>query len=632
MTSFPLPFCRLLLLCCLWAGGLGLAAERPNILWITSEDNGPHLGCYGDPQAKTPHLDALAGRGMRYTNAISNAPVCAPARTTVISGLYAPSAGAENMRSEVALPGGFRMFPQFLREAGYYCTNNSKEDYNLVKPGQVWDESSKKAHWRKRAAGQPFFAVFNFETSHESQIRNEIDAKDRIHDPAQVRIPAYHPDTPEVRKDWAQYYDRITMMDARCGAALEELATDGLAADTIVFYWGDHGSGMPRNKRWPYHSGLNVPLIVSFPDKWKHLAPKEYQVGGVSGRAVAFVDFAATMLSLTGVEPAPWMQGKAFAGPFQVEPREFNYGYRGRMDERLDCVRSVMDERYVYVRNFMPHKIYGQYIAYMFQTPTTRVWHDLFEAGKLTEAQSIFWQPKAAEELYDLQADPDEVNNLASSPEQAERLARMREANEAHLRQTRDVSLLPEQEVHARSAAAGISPYELGHDATLYDFEAVYAAADLATSRRPEATEAILQLLDSKDTAVRYWGTVGVLVQGAEAVAKGRDRLLRALADDAPLVRIGAAEALGRFGMEDVLPRVLDVLVKEIDPKGDCFAALAAWNALDELGELVRPVLSVLETTSATPVQPPNQRVAKYAASVKTKLLADLGVVLPKQG
>lgn len=603
----------------------GVAPARPNILWITSEDNGPDLGCYGEPMAVTPHLDGLAARGMRYTHAISNAPVCAPARTTVITGLYAPGAGAEHMRSAVSLPAEFQLFPRTLRDAGYYCTNNSKEDYNLTNAGTLWDESSGKAHWKNRGAGQPFFAVFNFQISHESQIRNQIAEADRIHDPAKVRVPAYHPDTPEVRKDWAQYHDRITMMDAQCGQKLQELAEAGLEDETIVFYWADHGSGMPRHKRWPYHSGLSVPLIVSFPAKWRALSPRDYVEGGESGRMVAFVDLAPTMLSLAGIKPPAWMQGEAFAGPSQTGGRSFNFGYRGRMDERFDCVRSVIGGRYVYVRNYLPHKIYGQYINYMFQTPTTRVWHDLNAAGKLNEVQSRFWSPKPAEELYDLQADPDEVRNLVGSRDHAGILAAMRGANEEHLRETRDLGFLPESEFHARAAAAGVCPYTMGHDPALYDFGSVFAAATLATARREGSVPEILALLERSDAAQRYWGTIGVLVQGAAAVEAGKDRLVGALEDASPMVRIGAAEALGRFGGEDELARALEVLVKEIDPAGDVFAALAAWNALDELDDRVRPVLDRVRATSAEPLNPPNERVAKYARSVKTKLLADLG-------
>ena len=224
----------------------------------------------GMPTPPRPTSTALAEKGMIYTRAISNAPVCAPARTTIISGLYPPSTGSEHMRSMTRLPADFKMYPAYLRELGYYCTNNSKEDYNLMKEGEVWHESGRNGHWRNRPKGSPFFAIFNFTISHESKIRKR--PHQQVHDPAKVRVPAYHPDHPEVRKDWAQYYDMITEMDKMVGDKLKELKDDGLEKDTIVFYYGDHGSGMPRNKRWPFFSGLNVPLIVHLPEKWKHLA------------------------------------------------------------------------------------------------------------------------------------------------------------------------------------------------------------------------------------------------------------------------------------------------------------------------------------------------------------------------
>ena len=209
--------------------------SRPNILWISSEDHGPHMGCYGDTFATTPNVDKLAARGMIYTHVWSCAPVCAPARTTIISGMYPTSTGAEHMRSLVPYPAGKKMFPQFLREAGYYCSNNAKEDYyNLEKPGRVWDDSSARAHWRNRKPDQPFFAVFNSEKSHESKLR--LRPHKQIHDPAKVRLPAYHPDTPEVRQDWAQYYDIVTEADGDAGKRLAELEQAGLAEDTIVFY------------------------------------------------------------------------------------------------------------------------------------------------------------------------------------------------------------------------------------------------------------------------------------------------------------------------------------------------------------------------------------------------------------
>ena len=363
-----------------WAA-VSHAADKPNILWITSEDNGPHLGCYGDDYATTPNLDALAKRGVMYSHCWSTAPVCAPARTTIISGLYPPSTGAQHMRSMTQLPESIRMYPEHLKKAGYYCTNNSKEDYNLQKPKDLWDASSGKAHWKNRKEGQPFFAIFNHTISHESKIRNEIKPENQIHDPAKVRVPAYHPDTPVVRKDWAQYYDRLTMMDKEVGQDLKELEEAGLADDTIIFYYGDHGSGMPRSKRWPYNSGLHVPLIVVIPEKFADLRPDGYETGGTIDRLVGFIDLAPTVLSLAGVEPPEEYQGHAFAGEFEAESPDYQYGFRGRMDERYDFVRTVGDGRFIYIRNYNPHEIYGQYVSYMFQTPTTAQWRGLLRSG-----------------------------------------------------------------------------------------------------------------------------------------------------------------------------------------------------------------------------------------------------------
>lgn len=601
------------------------AGDRPNILWITSEDNGPHLGCYGDDYAVTPHLDALSKKSLRYTRASSNAPVCAPARTTVISGIYPPSTGAEHMRSMTRLPDAFKMFPVYLRELGYYCTNQSKEDYNLEKTGQVWDASSNKAHWKNRADGQPFFAVFNYTISHESKIRNAIEDENRIHDPAGARVPAYHPDTPEVRKDWAQYYDRITMMDKQCGAALKEIDDAGLSDDTIVIYWGDHGSGMPRNKRWPYNSGLHVPMMMHVPEKWQHLAPQEYAGGGTSDRRVGFIDLAPTMLSLVGLEPKQWMQGHAFAGPHQTEAQEFSYGFRGRMDERYDLVRTVMGKRYVYLRQYMPHRIYGQYIDYMFATPTTRVWHDKFHAGELNEAQSHFWKPKPSEELYDLQTDPDEVTNLAASDdaEHQQVLAAMRAAHQAWERDIRDIGFLPEAEVHRRSA--GSSPYEMGHGPEQYDFDSVFAAADLATMQRAEDLPDIVALLDSDDSAVRYWGATGLLIQREAGVAAGGEKLIAALDDSSASVAIVAAEALGRFSKNKALQlRSLDrILAHSNVATGNLFEAILATNALDYLDQVALPKLNEIKALPAKP-EKPAPRVDGYVKNILPKIIADL--------
>ncbi|MEM6280311.1 MAG: sulfatase-like hydrolase/transferase, partial [Verrucomicrobiota bacterium] len=600
----------LLTLSAIFAAGFSNAAELPNILWVTSEDNGPHLGCYGDEYSISPNIDALAAKSLRFTRASSNAPVCAPARTTVISGIYPPATGAPHMRSMAPLPEDIRMFPAYLRELGYYTSNRSKEDYNLEKSDDVWDDSSRNGHWKNRAEGQPFFSVFNSTLSHESKIRNEIEEKLKIHDPAEARVPAYHPDTPEVRKDWAQYYDRITQMDSEIGGWLNELEEAGLSEDTIIVYWGDHGSGMPRNKRWPYNSGLHVPMLIHIPEKFQHLAPDGYEAGGTSNRMVGFIDLAPTMLSLVGIEPKEFMHGLAFAGEYEVSGEEFSYGFRGRMDERYDLVRTVLGERYVYLRHYMPHRIYGQYIDYMFQTPTTKVWHQMYHDGELNEAQSLFWQKKPTEELYDLETDPDEVVNLVGSEDHAEVLAKMRAAHVAWESRIRDLSFLPEAEIHKRSG--GATPYEMGQDPDQYDFETAFAAAQLATSQNPEDLPAIVELLGSEDLAARYWGATGLLIQEAAGVEAGYESLLKALDDGCPSVAIVAAEGVIRFGKEEDREEALDVLMSFANQaEGNVHEAILAVNALDYVDE---KAASRKDEILALPTKPdePAKRIDGY--------------------
>ncbi len=593
-------------------------ATRPNILWITCEDIGPHLGCYGDPDAVTPHLDRLAGRGMIYTRVWSGAPVCAPARTAIIMGVHPTTLGAEHMRSLVPLPPGLRMYPQLLREAGYYCTNNQKEDYNLIQPGPVWDESSGRAHWSNRPPGRPFFAIFNHTVTHESQVRKRPHTL--THDPARVRVPAYHPDTPEVRQDWAQYHDQITAMDRLAGRNLEELAAAGLAEDTIVFFYGDHGPGLPRGKRFVYHSGLHVPLIVYIPEKWRHLAPPDYRPGGRSDRLVHFVDLAPTLLSLAGVKPPDWMQGQAFLGAHRSPAPAFNYGYRGRMDERYDLVRSVTDGRFVYLRNYLPHLPHGQHVAYMFETPTTRVWKQLFDAGQLTPAQARFWQPRPPEELYDLQSDPDEVVNLADSPAHRNVLERLRAALREHLLGTRDLGFLPEAERERRRGTE--APALLGRDPQRYPLERLLEAAERASRTGTEEAAALTAGLSDPEPGIRYWAVMGHLIRGEAAVRSAAVSLRRLLGDESPSVAIAAAEALGRFGdSEDVEPALATLLRHaRLDARAP-FVAVEALNALDHLGPRMQPVLPALR---ALPAQQPGlpSRIAEYVPRLLEKITA----------
>jgi uncharacterized sulfatase len=378
---------------------------------------------------------------------------------------------------------------------------------------------------------------------------------------------------------------------------------------------------MPRSKRWLYRSGLNVPMLVHFPPKWRHLAPNGYADGGTSDRLVSFIDLAPTILSLAGIEPPDWMQGGAFAGKFAVEAPQYSYGFRARMDERYDLSRSVRDNRYNYIRNYMPHRDYAQNHSYMFETPTTRAWHQQFVDGKLTAAQSVFWQRKPPEELYDMQTDTDEVHNLASSPNHADILARMRQAHREWEYEIRDVSLLPESDMHRRSS--DISPYEMGHDPTRYDFSAVFAAAEFASSSDQDNIPELVRLLDESDDGVRYWAAVGLLAQGQAGAKGAKDELLAILDDPSPNVRIVAAEALGRFGSEADTMAALDVLLRDAALRNSYYIRIAAWNAIDYLDKRARSVLPALKAIDAQHANAP-ARIGDYTIRLKNKTLQDL--------
>jgi len=432
--------------------------SRPNFLWISTEDISPDLGCYGDSYAVTPTIDRLALQGVRYDRVFAHAGVCAPVRSGIITGMYPTTIGTHHMRCQGVPPHYVKCFPEYLRAAGYYCTNNVKTDYQFDSPPTAWDECSNKAHWRNRPKGRPFFAVINFTTTHEGQIRNYADAMlERLkslrpaerHDPAKATLPPYYPDTPKVRQDWARYYDLITLMDKQVKEVLDELEADGLAEDTIVWFWGDHGRGLPRAKRWLYDSGTRVPLIIRVPEKWRKLTlpdhPEALKPGSVNDDLIAFIDFAPTMLSLAGVETPKHLQGKAFLGHQKGRPREYVFGARDRMDEAYDLIRTVRDQRFRYIRNYMPHIWRGQDIDYMNQMPTMQEMRRLHTEGKLQGPQRQYFEPtKPVEELYDTTVDPHEVNNLAGDPKYQDVLERMRKVHLEWCRETKDIGLIPE--------------------------------------------------------------------------------------------------------------------------------------------------------------------------------------------
>jgi arylsulfatase A-like enzyme len=554
---------------------------RPNILWITSEDNGQQLGCYGDSFSDTPNLDALASKSMMFANAWSNAPVCAPARTTIVSGVFPTSLGAQHMRSAVRLPEKVKLYPEMFRELGYYCTNNSKTDYNLqVDEKKVWDETSNKAHWRNRKAGQPFFAVFNFTTTHESQLRTRPHTA--IHDPAKVKVPPYHPDAPEVRQDWAQYYDKITQMDQQVGNILRQLESDGLSDSTIVFYYGDHGSGMPRGKRWLYESGLKVPMIVHIPEKIRPLVPGSYEKGTTSQRLVSFVDLVPTVLSIAGVRPPLHLQGKAFLGKFATEEPQYIYAFRDRMDERYDMSRAVRDKKFSYIRNFMPQRPQGTFLEYMFETPTTVAWKKLYDEGKLNDAQSAFWKTKSSEELYDLEADPFQIHNLAGESQHAETLKRMRGELRDWMVRSGDLGLLPEGDMLSRAGES--APYTLTQNPAAFPINEIIEVAELASNPQADDLEVLLKHRTAKDSASRFWVAMGLQLRAQlDQDRAGCIKAARGLSNDAsPFVRSLANETLASFGEPQDRNPAIKALQSLADVRKEgLFVALNALNSLD---------------------------------------------------
>ena len=599
---------------------ISFAADRPNILWISVEDISPHLGCYGDPQADTPRLDRLAAAGVRYSRAFATAGVCAPARSCIISGVFPTSLGSHHMRCKGMLPPQVRCFPEYLRKAGYYCTNNSKTDYNFAFPKTTWDESSGKAHWRNRPGkDQPFFAVFNLTTTHESRIENEARYRQatadlpqsRRHDPAKLTLPPYYPDTPVARRDWARNYDLISAMDRQVAEILDQLAADGLANNTIVLWFSDHGVGLPRAKRWLYDSGMHVPMILHVPEKFR--TASQDKPGTVNGELVSFVDLAPTMLNLAGVAIPRHMQGRAFLGAGLSPPRQYVFGARDRMDERYDIIRAVREKRYKYIRNYEPHKAYYQYMNTPEKGALMRELRRAHAAGKLPAAAQIFMADrKPLEELYDTETDPHEIHNLIDSPQHREILNRLRKAHIGWVNRTIDVGLVPEPEINALQRTAGKSIYEIVRDEPGLPIARLRQVAALGEKGAAGMDEMTAALGEPDHASIRYWGAVGLGNLGRQAESAAGP-LTKALADPSPVVRIAAARALCLLGRDE---KALPVLSNELASEHQ-WVRLNAAIALDEIDEQARPVTAALQAAL-------KDKQNKYVVRVANRALNEL--------
>ncbi len=581
--------------------GTARAEDRPNILWLSCEDISPHLGCYGYPLATTPRLDRLAAEGSRYENAFVCAGVCAPCRSTIITGMYQTTIGTHHMRCNARLPDHIEPFPMYLREAGYYCTNNAKQDYQFKTPSGTWDESSNKAHWKNRPEGAPFFAVFNYTGCHESGIAGDGKYK-RVteglekHDRravAEESLPPYYPDTPVVREDWGRYYDVITAMDRWVAERLAELDEAGLADETVVIFWSDHGVGLPRAKRWLYDSGMRVPVIVRMPEKYR--VGDQGKPDSVSDQMISLMDLGPTTMNLAGVAIPETMQGRPFLGPNLPEPRQYVFGARDRMDERYDIIRAVRDKRYKYLRNYQPYKTYYQYMNTPEKGRTMQEIRRVQKEGTASPGVAKFLVPnKPIEELYDTVADPHEMNNLADDPQYGDVLRRMREAHLDWVARTRDIGLMPEAEINAREEKVGSAWAILNarDDAIAY-MDRIRMASSLSLEG-DEALPEMQSLLDDSDAVVRYWACVGIGNLGEQASEVG-DQVKPLLDDESANVRVAAARALAAMGRHaEAFPTLVEVL-----DDGTQWARLHAAIVLDEMDQEAMPLVEAMKRNKA---------------------------------
>ena len=530
----------------------GEGAERPNFVWLISEDNSTHyMKLFDEHGAETPAIAKLAEHGLAFDYAFSNGPVCSVARSTLITGCYAPRIGTQYHRKSVLvpMPDGVRMFPAYLRDAGYYTTNNKKKDYNAIEGAGVWDKSSAKATWRNRKPGQPFFHKQSFPVTHESSLHFSAETMQNektATDPATVFVNPYHPKTPTFRYTYARYHDRIGQLDRQIGAVVDQLEADGLLEDTFIFYFGDHGGVLPRGKGYAYDSGLHVPLVVRVPENWQHLV--DAKIGSRVEGFVSFIDFGPTLLKLASIDLPDGVDGRPFLGKGvsmdEVNRRDEAFGYADRFDEKYDLVRTLRKGKFEYVRSYQPFNLDGLQNDYRYKMLAYTEWRDLYNAGGLNAIESQFFEGRAPEALYDLEADPHETKNLAGDPAYATVLSDLRRRLADLVKGLPDLSLYPESYLVDEAFE---NPVSFGR-AHKEEIGRLVDVADLSLIPFAKARSDIEAALASGNPWERYWGLIVCSVHGKSAIPL-LDKAKSLAADDAELlVRARAAEFLGLIG------------------------------------------------------------------------------------
>ncbi|WP_111708248.1 sulfatase family protein [Lutibacter citreus] len=542
--------------------------ERPNIVWIVSEDNSKHyLKMFDEHGIETPNIESLAETGLTYTHAFSNAAVCSAARSTLISASYGPRLASHYHRKLelVPLPTGVEMFPAYLKEAGYHTTNNAKEDYNIIKDDNVWDMSSKKATWRDRKPGQPFYHVFNIETTHEGRLHftKEDMKKGTKTDVNSVFVQPNHPQTELFKYTNAYYRDKIQQMDGEVGEVVAKLKEDGLYDSTFIFYYGDHGGVLPGSKGYINEMGVHVPLVVHIPSKYKDLvdATPGTKVDGF----VSFIDFGATVLNLAGVNLPKGIDGKPFLGKgvtaADVAKRDETFSYADRFDEKYDMVRAVRKGKYKYTRNYQPFNFDGLMNNYRYKQLAYQEWAQLYEEGKLNKTQSKFFETKQAEELYDVEADPYETNNIAGNPENATILKQLRVNLNNRVKSMPDLSFYPEFYLKKNAFSY---PVEFGQKHKK-DIQRYIEVANLNLLNFEAAKTKITENLKSQDPWKRYWALIACSSFGEQASEFVGTAKEIAKSDSELINKVRAAEFLGLIGKQNPTEVMTNALYESKD-------------------------------------------------------------------
>ncbi|MEG0012318.1 MAG: sulfatase [Muribaculaceae bacterium] len=500
------------------------ADDRPNILWLSYEDTSPQfIGCYGNSMAKTPVMDNLAKDGVRFSNAFSTATVSSPSRFCLITGCHTARYGTGNHRSNYEIPEFVHGFPKYLRDAGYYTSNNVKTDYNHKKHREMakesWCECSSSAWWNKREPGQPFFAVFNGIDSHQSRtmtnpwevyqrdVLDKLDANRVTQIDAPFEMPSFYRNSPAMRKHMSRVYNSISLTDQHFGEVLAHLEADGLKESTIIFCFSDHGEGIPRGKGSSLGLGYRVPFILWIPEKYKHLTP--WGKGGiVTDKLVSFEDFSATVLALAGVKIPEYIEGKSFL----KNDKKYVFGACDAIDNNVELSRSVTDGRYMYTRVFTSYQPFVRWISYFDHGDIQKQMRSDFTAGLLNNEQAEILSPRVVEYLYDLKEDKWEINNLAQQSKYKKEIERFRIVLKKHLIETKDANFIPEYTLSNKQLPI---PYYLRQDNKVYPVKETIETAMLCGLGKEVINEQIIKVQNNNDI-VSYWAASGLFKQHHE--------------------------------------------------------------------------------------------------------------------